>query len=314
MAAAAVLSGKTGKILVVGVDQKPGDKLGQSVDGCGDMDGDGYPDFVSGGGVFGNPSVTAFSGKTGKPIWTWRSTQAVSDLGYVVRSGGIDVDRDGVPDVIAGAPGEAWLGFANVGAVYVFSGRDGSVIFRGVSSPLSGKTDFAWDIAAVGTQPGSPFPVFVVPESQKSSLRAYRGSPGGVAGFGTSCRGSLGTAPKIGMRDLGGKAARITVYDANPGSPAVLLVGLSRTSFGATPLPLALDPFGFAGCKLFTSIDLMLPTTTGSTGLSKGYASFDLPVSLAAAGKVTLHAQWLSAGSGKLHPGGISDAISWRMK
>ncbi|MEC4688677.1 MAG: hypothetical protein VST64_10290, partial [Nitrospirota bacterium] len=81
-------------------------------------------------------------------------------------------------------------------------------------------------------------------------LRVYRGSPGGVQGFGTSCRGSLPRAPKIGMRDLGAKGARITVYDANPGSPALLLAGVSRESFGAIKLPLSLDPFGFPGCKL----------------------------------------------------------------
>ena len=223
--------------------------------------------------------------------------------------------------MIAGAPGESRI-LGTTGAVYVFSGRDGSVIFRDEPPVPSGKTDLAWNLAIVGTQPGSPFPVFAVPEWGYNRsmtwilgrLRVYRGSPGGVQGFGTSCRGSLARAPKIGMRDLGTKGARITVYDANPGSAALLAVGVSRTSFGAVQLPLSLDPFGFRGCKLFTSIDVVLATTTGSAGLAKGYASLDLPISLAATGKVTLHAQWRSVGTGTLLPGSISDAISWRMK
>jgi hypothetical protein len=133
-------------------------------------------------------------------------------------------------------------------------------------------------------------------------------------GFGTSCPGSLQKAPKIGMRDLAGNAARITIYDANPGAPALLLVGVSRTRFGAVQLPFALDALGFRGCKLYTSVELVLPATTGTKGLNKGYASFDLPFALAATGKVTLHAQWLSAGTGSLSPGGVSDALAWRMK
>ena len=237
--AAAVLSGKTGKILVVGFDVKPGDRIGQACDGCGDMDGDGVPDFVAGGGTFGMPVVTAFSGKTGKAIHTWRSTLPSSDLGKVVKSAGIDVDRDGVPDVIAGAPLERRYPQAG-GAFYVFSGRDGSVIFR--QDAKGGGTYLGEHLAIIGVQPGSAFPLYAVQEpdfgdgmprfSYQGRLLVYRGSPGGVEVFGSSCRGTLPTYPKLGIRDLGQKGARVTLHDAAPGAPAVFLVGLSRSRWG----------------------------------------------------------------------------------
>ena len=65
---------------------------------------------------------------------------------------------------------------------------------------------------------------------------------------------------------------------------------------------------------LFTSVEVLLATTTGSTGISRGYASVDLPLLLSKTGKLTLHGQWLSLGSAKLAPGGVSDAVLWRSR
>jgi FG-GAP-like repeat/FG-GAP repeat len=319
--AAAVLSGKTGKVLraVYGLQRR--DNLGGSMDGCGDMDGDGVPDFVVGSGSFfsGAGVVYAFSGKTGKVLRTWRGTKACIGNAFAesLASAGIDVDRDGVPDVMVGAQGE--------GRVHIFSGRDGSAIWRFGTGCNSRDGTGQW-VAVLPPQPGSPFPLLVVPEwgyrpwcsppycGRLGRLRVYRGSPAGVNVFGAACRNSLPTTPRIGIRDLGAKGLRLHLSGGAAGAPAVLLLGLSRTNWGSIPLPLGLAGYGYPGCKLYTSIELFLLAKTGSTGVSRGYTFFDLPLPLSPKGKLTLHGQWLSSGTGTQAPGGLSDAIVWRSK
>ena len=100
------------------------------------------------------------------------------------------------------------------------------------------------------------------------------------------------------------------MFDAAPSGPAVLLVGLSRNSWGSIPLPLSLYPWGYPGCLLFTSVEVALVTKTGSNG----FASLDLPLPLSKTGPLTLYSQWLSMGTGTTAPGGVSDALTWRTR
>ncbi|MFQ5504183.1 MAG: FG-GAP repeat domain-containing protein, partial [Planctomycetota bacterium] len=243
---AVLVSGATGRTLVTGYGERPYDHLGFKVAGAGDIDGDGVPDFVAGssGGFMTRARVRAFSGKTGKVIFQWTDT-----TGFALPGRGIDMDRDGVPDIVVGTPGE----------VTVRSGRDGSTILR-VSNRTTG---IGYFVAALRPQPGSPFGLFAAGEpaygpgnirpTYLGRIRVYRASPPGVQVYGATCKGTLETSPRIGIRDLQGKGARIHLSDAAPGSPALLLLGLSRTKWGTIPLPLALDPLGFSGCKLQTS-------------------------------------------------------------
>ncbi|MFQ5427072.1 MAG: hypothetical protein ACE5EV_08325, partial [Gaiellales bacterium] len=256
-----VLSGKTGKVLVRGLNPWPGEALGWAVDGCGDLDGDGVPDFAAGSaaGAFSRGAVAAFSGSTGKVILKWDWTQpTITAIGWSVRSGGMDLDRDGVPDLVVG-------GIATTSkndAVAVFSGRDGKLIHQLDSPrrPPARRTSLGQDLEVLPPQPGSQFPLFATGELgyghydsykcgfymnlPRGRLRLWRGSPAGVQTFGAACRGSLATSPKIGIRDLQGKGARIHLSEGASGSPALLLLGLSRSTWGTIPLPLALDPLG----------------------------------------------------------------------
>ena len=96
-----LFSGRTGKVLVVGLDEQQGDNLGAAVDGCGDMDGDRIPDFVAGGGQSQRVAVRAFSGRTGQGIRSWTNATVSTLGGLAIKSGGIDIDQDGVPEVIS---------------------------------------------------------------------------------------------------------------------------------------------------------------------------------------------------------------------
>jgi hypothetical protein len=89
----------------------------------GDVDRDKVLDFVTSAPTFavnGSPAgrVYAYSGRTGKQLWAVTGKEG-EQLGLGIEGAG-DTNRDGVPDVIAGAPGS--------GYAYVFSGSDGKLL------------------------------------------------------------------------------------------------------------------------------------------------------------------------------------------
>ncbi|MFO0984423.1 MAG: FG-GAP-like repeat-containing protein [Planctomycetota bacterium] len=105
--------------------------LGWSVANAGDVNEDGWPDMVAGaifddlvGGDSG--SAKLFLGPYGAVRYTFTGTFGDRSLfGYSV-AGGADLNGDGVPDVIIGAPDDNSAGGA--GGVFLFSGKDGSLI------------------------------------------------------------------------------------------------------------------------------------------------------------------------------------------
>lgn len=100
-----------------------GDQFGWIARNIGDVDGDGINDLTASSpsySVDGKPAgrVYVYSGKSGKLLWT-RTGQPGDDLGLGVEAAG-DTNADGIPDVIAGAPG--------AGRAYVYSGDDGKIL------------------------------------------------------------------------------------------------------------------------------------------------------------------------------------------
>jgi hypothetical protein len=100
-----------------------GDQFGWIARNAGDLDGDHINDVTTssptssaGGARAGR--VYAYSSRTGRLLWH-RDGEAGAQLGLGIEAAG-DVNGDGVPDVIAGAPG--------AGKSFVFSGRDGATL------------------------------------------------------------------------------------------------------------------------------------------------------------------------------------------
>ena len=105
------------------VGEAMNDQFGWIARNTGDVDRDGVPDVVTsaptsaaGGGAAGR--VYVYSAKTGKKLWT-ANGKANDQLGTGLEGAG-DTNRDGIPDVIASAPGS--------GKAYVYSGNDGRVL------------------------------------------------------------------------------------------------------------------------------------------------------------------------------------------
>lgn len=138
------------EVMVVGGPSGSG--LGRSGAAAGDLNLDGVPDFLAGtpqlspGGGPGEV-VIAFSGRDGSVIWTFNSPAALIGFGWAV-DGGHDVQGDGVPDILIGAPFGGTSGpDLGDGSAYLYSGATGQLIRNHVGQPLD---SFGNNVAFIG--------------------------------------------------------------------------------------------------------------------------------------------------------------------
>jgi hypothetical protein len=103
---------------------EPYDRLGRSVSGIEDQDGDGLPDLVvsaseaaaTGRGKTG--AVGIYSGETGERLRAFSGEMWEDSFGFIVHADA-DIDRDGAADLIVGA-NFADAGGVDAGRVYVY--------------------------------------------------------------------------------------------------------------------------------------------------------------------------------------------------
>jgi hypothetical protein len=148
-----LVSGGTGEVLYELGGTEPAGFFGQVVASVGDIDGDGVPDFAVGApeasphGLNEAGSVLVFSGAAGKLLFRLDGTGRYDQFGAAVAGGG-DIDGDGVPDLVVGAPEGSPGGRVSAGSVFAFSGATGQLLFR-VDGESRG-INFGRSVAIVG--------------------------------------------------------------------------------------------------------------------------------------------------------------------
>jgi len=170
-------SGSTGDVLQTVSGSETGARLGYSIAGAGDVNGDGKADFIvgspsaaSGGTARGRAQV--FNGSTGAVLYDITGTLNNAMLGTAV-SGSGDVNGDGRADFILGAPYVNDVGTER-GRVYVYSGGSGTSLYS-----ITGQFDFAHfglSVGGGGDANHDGFSDFMVGEPGEDGAGADRGN------------------------------------------------------------------------------------------------------------------------------------------
>jgi len=128
---ASTASGQQGTLVQVLVGGgAAGRGLGQAVASAGDVDGDGLDDLIAGfryGSGSNAGTAEVFSGAGGPSLYMFTGKAAGDRFGQAVDGAG-DVNADGYDDLVVGAVGEDANGLDS-GAAYVYSGRDGQLLY-----------------------------------------------------------------------------------------------------------------------------------------------------------------------------------------
>jgi len=289
-------------------------RFGSSVAGGSDVDGDGVPDFVVGAPLYCYSGVfclgvdlgaaNLYSGATGSLYASVLGTTSGAMVGTQVAMPG-DVDGDGGGDVLV----TRWAGSVYFGDVYF--GTTGAILLT-VSVPVP----WSARIAPAGDVNGDGFPDFIsglAPQNLPGTATVYSGAAPGVVVFGSGCAGSAGEVPRIGASGSPavGSVLPLHVSRALGGTPATLLLGVSDTMWGSTPLPLNLSVLGMPACELLVSADFVFPTVTAGTGSSSGHSTLPLgiPPTPSLSGAIVF-AQWYVVDPGPaLLPGALTRAV-----
>jgi len=189
---ARIVSGKDASVLHVleGRDSSP--EFGSSVDGAGDVNGDGLDDVIVGDP--GDPRGGAawiFSGKTGEVLEVLRPRRKGTRFGASVAGAG-DVDQDALADVIVGAPDDEPNG-PKSGSASLFKGKNGALILT-----LSGHRpgdQYGTSVAGAGDVNGDVFADVIVGAPQ--ILSAGDGYAEVLSGHGGAVLHTV-----VGRRDL----------------------------------------------------------------------------------------------------------------
>ena len=323
-----VYSGKDGTVIWQLDGAAPFDRLGRAVAGAGDVNQDGFSDVIV-GAALASPgllqlvagSAFVYSGKDGTVIWRFDGGAPFDQLGSSVAGAG-DVNRDGFADVIVAAPEASPDGRDAAGSAYVYSGKDGSLLWqfngRANGDNLGNSVAQAEDVnqdgfpdlilGAVGAELGG--------ESHAGSALVFVYEPA-FLWYGSGPPGTGNVVPRIGtggeIPQIGSATFKIELTEAVGNSPCAIAGSIERLElsvFGGTVYGDFLTPGAFAYWILTTS------GPTGFPGVGTATLSIPIPNDSALVGFTTYWQGFvLDSGSplaiGLTHTGGLAVTVVW---
>jgi len=149
---ARVYSGANGSVLRTHVGAAPGERFGASLFALGDLNADGHDEYAIGApqadsGTTDSGRVVVVNGASGATMYAFSggASSGAGQLGWSVAAAN-DVNVDGVPDVIAGAPFSNGVG-AQSGRAVVYSGATGSALLTFAGD--SAGDQLGWSVGTV---------------------------------------------------------------------------------------------------------------------------------------------------------------------
>ena len=225
-----VYSGLTGSVIHT-INGSTGSAMGWSVSCAGDLNADNVPDLL-----IGSPDATSltFTDNGQAEIYSGANASLLLQLdgnadnihfGYAV-NGGFDVNQDGLPDIIVGAPFSSPGGNLSAGSVFVFSGANGAVLHQ--VDGAAALDNFGTSCALAGDVNGDAFGDFVVGArlsdvggfSDAGSVYVYCGQNSALLfrTDGTAAQDNVGRAVAAG-RDIDGDGFNEVIYGAPLADP-----------------------------------------------------------------------------------------------
>lgn len=178
-----VFSGVDGSVLYFINGARPSSVFGTSASGIGDLNNDGFDDFMVGApgiffsGVVG--TVVVYSGIDGSVLYTFTGDGVEDRFGGSIGNAG-DVNMDGTNDIIVGAFQDDNNG-TDSGSVRIFSGADGSILYN-VNGDSSADF-FGVDVAGIGDINSDGHADFLVGASGDDDSGAESGSSSVFSGI-----------------------------------------------------------------------------------------------------------------------------------
>jgi hypothetical protein len=293
-ALASVVSGATGLPMTV-VSHPMCTGFGASSAGLGDVDGDGRPDFAVGApaalsGVIGAGEVRIYSGLTGAYLRSFFGASVGAYFGSAL-AGGRDLDADGRPDLLIGAPEPTVAG--GTGRVVVVDPGLGTTRMVLVPAAPAVGSRFGQTVAVGDDLDGDGVPDAAIGAPATSTgglgfngrvdVRAGLGFAGPSFPFGVGCAPPGGAAAVLrfagGLPDVtfGNSSFGIAVTGGPPGGGAMLILGNSNATYFGGALPADLSGYGFPGCSLYVSPEMFLLGDVGGAGAT----AFPIPAPVA---------------------------------
>ncbi len=169
-----------------------GAELGTAVSTAGDVNGDGFPDFLlaapkyDGGQTDEGKVILIYGSHPGIVQWSLEGDQANAHLGQAVALAG-DVDGDGLSDILVGAPDHD-NGQTDEGRALLYRGGTDALVDPVTTREADlGTAQFAAALAMVGDVDGDGYgdllvgaPYYDGGQTDEGRALLYRGGPGGL--------------------------------------------------------------------------------------------------------------------------------------